>query len=173
MHHLDNPEIFGKLWLMPDLRRRLIRVMNRGKNRYATLHTDPEIMAETKAIMDEFNRRQTNEGYFEAGEDAAKEMARPKWFTPTPEQKRKIEEERMNAPAPMSDAEFLKMHQDKALQQRLEDAKKYQQQTNPLNIQNEEEKARKEREIEEDRERLIRSEGEMDVLIERFAKRYL
>jgi len=174
-HHLDNPEIFAKLWTeYPDLKRRLIRVMNRGKNRWATLHLDPEIKEETDAIMAEFIRREkeNNQPYFEAGEDAAKEMARPKWFTPTPEQKREKEEALRNAPVPMSDAEYIRMHQEKALQQRLEDAKKYQQETNPLRIQDEEEKARKEKEIEEDRERLLRQESGLETLLNKFAKRY-
>ncbi len=167
-HGLDNPETFAKIWLMPELRRKLIRVMNRGKNRWASLHTDPEIVAEVEAIMAEYKRNQTNEGYFEAGEDAAKEMARPKWVTVTPEMKKEREEQQRTAPTPLTDAEFVKKHQEMALQQRLQDAKKYQEQTNPLKIQEQ-----KQKEIEEDRERHIRSEGKMDVLIARFAKRYL
>ncbi len=174
IHHLDDGPIFGKIWVEhPDLKRRMIRLINKGKNRWAQLHLDPEVMAETSAIVNEYKRRQTNEGYFEAGEDAAKEMARPKWFTPTPEQKRERELQQQNTPAPLTEAEYLKMHQEKALQQRLEDAKKYQQETNPLNLQKQQDEAQRLKEIEEDRERLIRSEGKMDVLLARFAKRYL
>lgn len=134
-HHLDDPEVFAKVWGTPDLKRRLIRVMNRGKNRWAELHLDPEIMAETTAIMESLKRRQTNETYFEAGEDAAKEMARPKWVTLTPEQRQQREEQQQNAPVPMTNEEYMKMHREKAFEQRWNDAQKWRQENEQKALQ--------------------------------------
>lgn len=163
LHHLDKGPIFGQVWLQPDLKRRLIRLINKSKNRWTPLHLDPEVMKETSAIVAELNRRQTNEDYFDAGEDAAKEMGRPKFMPPgtTREQgaqqalkkEDKLEEEKRMHGGLSRNEYIMKMYKEQEERQK--------------------EQALKEREIEEDRERLIKSEGKMDVLIERLAKRYL
>lgn len=153
---LDNEDVFAKVYEDLDLRRELTKLI------YATNRArSPRQTANVKKAVEEFMRiakqKITNEGYFEAGEEAAKEFARPKWVTPTGP--KPINEKEFVGPDPGYDpgfvaernrqeAERLKLHE----RNRLEEEERKQQ--------------------EEDRERHVRSEGSA-LLRALIKKRYL
>lgn len=157
---LDNPEVFAQVWGLQDLKRRLIRLINKGKNRWAELERDPEIVLEVGAIMAEYRRRKTNEGLFNAPEEQAQQMLNrlppeEEWSRQMQQykQERALEQEEEQGVYSPEQVEELAKKRDEETKKRLEEEKQ--------------------RQIEEDRERLIRSEGKMDVLLVRFSKRYL
>lgn len=109
IHHLDNPDVFAKVWGYPDLKRRLIRLINQGKNRWAELYKDPKIMAETAAIMAEYRRRQTNEPFFEASEEEAQKQMN----VLSPEEVKDRQEEMIEEMVKKRDEEAQKFEEEK------------------------------------------------------------
>jgi len=125
-NHLDDGPVFGQVWSQPDLKRRLIRLINKGKNRWAEISKDPEVIRETSAIIAELKRRQTNEGYFNAPEDVAKEMVQSPFVSPELKRER-LQEKNLQEEAKTEEWEKLQeavRQRDEAHQRRQEEQRK-------------------------------------------------
>ena len=145
-HRLDDPEIFNKVWDNPELKPRVIDLINKSENVKTKVFTDPEIMREVLTILRSRQRQQTNEGLFNAPEEVA--------------------QQRMNVLPPEEDWS-RQMQEAKRLKQEEPD------QEDPI-IRDEMHKRRLEqdrlKQIEEDRERLMgsKSGSRMEQILKRY-----
>lgn len=140
-HHLDHGPIFGQIWGYPDLKRRLIRLINKGKNRWLEVSTDPEIAAETAAIVEEFKRRQTNESYFDSNDPQKHNFISPELKKEREEQQRLLEEAKQEEWEKLQ--EVIRLRDEGWQRRQLE----------------EQQEQLRQQELEEDRQRHLRSDG--------------
>lgn len=153
-YHLDNPEVFAKVWSDLSFKRRIIYLINSAKVRKVDFFSDPEVMKETTTIMEDFRRKETNEGYFEASEDSARQQTQA---------------------VPAEEAWNLQMQQSKqqkAFEQEEETAGALEPAQVEALIQkrDEEHAKRQQQQLDADRERLIRSDG--SFRLQQILKRY-
>lgn len=73
-HHLDDAIIFNKIWDNPELKPRVIDLINNSENKKTKVITDPYIMREVLTILRSRQRQQTNEGLFNAPEEVAQQQ---------------------------------------------------------------------------------------------------
>jgi hypothetical protein len=145
-HHVDDGDMFFKIWDNPELKPNLIRLINKSRYRHAPLETDHKIMREVLSILKAQRSKVTNENLFNVPEEEAKRQLsvlppEEVWNRQMQEAKRLKQEE--------PDPEDL-LNRDDAHRRRLEQERLKQ--------------------IEEDRERLVKSEG--SSRLEKILKRY-
>ncbi len=139
-------EVFDKVWGYPDVQPRLHKYINAilsgkpGSNRTKFMLRMEAL--EIKKMLEEKSRN--NQDFFEAGEDEAVEMARPKVVSPQLRKELDLEQaEKLDKDQVKFDARNKEISQrDEAYNRRQEEV----------------ERLRKEKEIEEDRDRLLREE---------------
>ena len=78
---LDNIDVMTRLLDDPELREMLTTVINAIDRGHAPAD-GPQIYGEVSKIISRMEQKQTNDPYFEAGEDEAHEMGRPKFVMP-------------------------------------------------------------------------------------------
>lgn len=144
-HRLDDGHIFSKIWDNPDLKPNLINLINKSENKNAIVKTDPEIMKEVLSILKGQQGKATNESLFEAPEEEAQQRMNvlppeEEWSRQMQEAKRQKETEHQDPSEP---------GRDDLYRRQLEESRK---------------------QIEEDRERHVRSEG--SSRLEKILKRY-
>lgn len=144
-HHLDDGHIFSKIWDNPELKPRLVHLINKAKSKDAVVKTDPEIMREVLSILKGQQGRVTNEGLFDVPEEEAQQRLNvlppeEEWSRQMQEAKRQKEMEQPDTSEP---------GRDDLYRRQLEESRK---------------------QIEEDRERHVRSEG--SSRLEKILKRY-
>lgn len=152
---LDDEDVFAKVYEDLELRHELTRIIYATKRARSPRQT-AEVQKAVLEFMELAKQRLTNENYFEAGEDAAKEFARPKFVMPSD---KAPNEKDFEGPDPGYDPEFV-AQRDKQESERLR-----LQERNRL-----EEEDRKNKE--EEAARHIRSEGS-NLLKALIKKRYL
>lgn len=70
---LDNLDVMTRILSFPDLREKVTTLIN-AIDRNHLPKDGPEVMQETSQIMESFKNRQTNQDFFEAGEDEAQKQ---------------------------------------------------------------------------------------------------
>jgi len=144
---LDRMDMMTKLLEDHQLREKLTTVINAVDRGHLPVD-GPEISATVADMVKTVERKMTNTPYFEAGEDAAREFGKPNFVSP------QLKKERLSEQA---DEELAGKQEEARLQSLIQDRDK-------KHLQNVEEKRQKE--IDEDRKRLIRSEG-MNKLLDK------
>lgn len=145
-HRLDDPEIFNKVWDNSELKPRVIDLINKSENVKTKVFTDPEIMREVLTILRSRQRQQTNEGLFNAPEEVAQQ--RMNVLPPDEEWSRQMQEAKKLKQEDPNQGEDPIMR-DEMHRRKLEE---------------------RDRQIKEDRERHVRSEGSSRM--EQILKRY-
>lgn len=79
---LDSEDVFAKVYEDLDLRHELTRLIY-ATNRARSPRQTTNVQKAVEQFMELARQKVTNESYFEAGEDVAKEFARPKFGPPT------------------------------------------------------------------------------------------
>jgi hypothetical protein len=144
---LNNLDMMAKILQDENLRQRLTTIIN-AMSRGHTPVGSPELTAEVALLSELLKQKMSNTAYFEAGEDAAKEFAKPNFVSPQLKKERLLEQQ---------DSELAGQQEEARLQSLIQDRDKKHQK----NLEEQQQK-----QIEEDRKRLIRSEG-VSVLLDK------
>lgn len=149
----DSLDVLGKLLQYEDTRNKLTSLINAVDRGHLPID-GPEIAAEAAEIIRLFKEKQNNESYFEAGEGEAQQALRSENLTPQEQWSQQMQESK----------------QEKGLERTEEEtARQEQLRMEPLIKQRDEEY--KQKQIEEDRDRHVRSEA--SLLRKQLLKRYL